>query len=99
MNRYPKSSSNKRFDGKRVQLTTSYPTIPVSPNDVYITSKETDFLDALAQKYYRDATLWWIIARANGIAGTMIAPIGKQLRIPMNTQSVLSRFFNANTQS
>lgn len=96
MNRYSKSSPNKRFDGKRVQLTTTYPGIPIAANDLYIIATETDFLDALAQKYYRDPTLWWVIARANGIAGTLKAPTGKQLRVPSNIQSILSTFFSIN---
>lgn len=96
MNRYPKTSSDKRFDGKRVQLTTMYPAIPIMANDIYIIATETDFLDSLAQKYYRDPTLWWVISRANGIAGTLKAPTGKQLRIPSNIQSILANFFSIN---
>jgi len=96
MNRYQSSVVNKRYDGKRVKLTTRYPNIPVSGNDIYIIATETDILDSLAQKYYRDPTLWWIIARANGIAGTMFPSVGRQLRIPMDTQAILSKFFAIN---
>lgn len=96
MNRYRSTTSTTRYDGKRVQRTTSYPHIPISASDIYIIATETDFLDSLAQKYYRDPTLWWIIARANGIAGTMKAPTGNQMRIPIDTQSILSKFFTAN---
>ena len=95
MNRY-KSSSAKRYDGKRVQLTTTYPPIPISASDIYIIATDTDFLDSMAQKYYKDPTLWWIIARANGIAGTIKAPTGSQMRIPVDIQSILSKFFTAN---
>lgn len=96
MNRYSSTPDMKRFDGKRVRLTTTYPPIPISDTDIYIIATDADYLDSLAQKYYQDSTLWWIIARANNIAGTLKVPSGSQLRIPINTQSILSKFFVAN---
>ena len=98
MNRYPTKSESRRWDGKRVQLTTTYPPIPTTQSDIYIVATETDFLDALAKKYYQDPTLWWIIAQANSIKATLKAPTGKQLRIPGNVQAILSAFYNANRQ-
>lgn len=96
MNRYPTDSSKKRWDGKRVHLTTTYPPIPVSFSDIYIVATETDYLDTLAKRYYGDQTLWWVIAQANGIKATLKAPTGRQLRIPRDIQSILTSFFSAN---
>jgi hypothetical protein len=98
MNRYTQSNSRvyKRYDGKRAMVTTRYPKIPVGANDVYIFASETDYLDALAQKFYRDTSLWWIIAQANGIKNTLKAPVGKQLRIPQNINSIIADFNSAN---
>lgn len=96
MNRYPTDSNARRWDGKRVQLTTTYPPIPVSFSDIYITATETDYLDTLAKRYYGDSTLWWVIAQANGIKATLKAPSGQQLRIPRDIQSILTSFFSAN---
>jgi hypothetical protein len=83
MNRYTSNPNNtfQRYDGKRVLKTTTYPIIPVGFNDIFIVANETDYLDSLAYKFYRDSTLWWIIAQANGIKATLKAPTGKQIRI------------------
>ena len=42
-----------------------YPEIPIAENDVYIISKGTDRLDLLANDYYNDVKLWWVISKAN----------------------------------
>jgi heme/copper-type cytochrome/quinol oxidase subunit 2 len=35
----------------------------------------------------------WIIEEANGIGkGTLAIPIGKQIRIPMNTDDIINEF-------
>jgi len=96
MDRYSSTPDAKRYDGKRFRLTTTYPQIPTSDTDIYIIATDADYMDGLAQKYYKDSTLWWIIARANNVAGTMKAPTGSQLRIPINIQSIISKFFVSN---
>ena len=99
MNRYTTSTNNvfNRYDGKRVYRTTRYPKIPMSVNDVYIIANETDYLDSLAYKFYKDPTLWWVIAQANGIGATLKAPTGKQLRIPTNIEFIVSNFKRENS--
>lgn len=99
MNRYTTSTDNvfNRYDGKRVYRTTRYPKIPASLNDVYIIANETDYLDSLAYKFYKDPTLWWVIAQANKIGATLKAPTGKQLRIPTNIDFILSNFKRENS--
>ncbi len=42
-----------------------YPEIPPTSEDVYIRTKVGDRLDRLANTYYGDQTLWWVISRAN----------------------------------
>jgi len=96
MSRYTSSKTSNRYDGKRVFLTTRYPIIPVSDSDLYITATSEDFLDSLAKKFYKDESLWWIIAQANNIKGTMKPKIGQQLRIPSNVEYIVSRFIRAN---
>jgi hypothetical protein len=98
MNRYIENESNvfKRYDGKRVFRTTRYPKIPVEANDIYIVANETDYLDSLADKFYNDSTLWWIIAQANGIKSTLKAPTGQQIRIPQNIDNVILKFRREN---
>lgn len=98
MNRYTDNKSNvfNRYDGKRVYRTVRYPKIPVSANDVYIIVTEGDYLDTLAYKFYKDSTLWWVIAQANGIKATLKAPTGNQIRIPSNVESIVSNFKREN---
>ncbi len=99
MNRYELTTINKRFDGKRVYQSTFYPKIPTKPNDIYITTNETMFLDSLAHNYYNDKTLWWVIYRANGLSGGGLkVPIGIQLRIPMDIPGIIEDFKKINSQ-
>lgn len=98
MNRYIQSDSTvfKRYDGKRVFRTTRYPKIPTSINDLFIVANETDYLDSLAYKFYRDSSLWWVLAQANGIKATLKAPTGMQIRIPRNIDAIIKRFNREN---
>jgi nucleoid-associated protein YgaU len=98
MNRYTSTENNTfaRYDGKRVLKTTRYPRIPYESTDVYIIVNEGDYLDSLAERFYRDTTLWWIIAQANGIKATLKAPTGKQIRIPTNVSGILANFKREN---
>jgi len=96
MKRY--STTRQKFDksGVRVYSTTYYPEIPIDNNDVFIISKEGDRLDNLAHKYYSDNTLWWVIAKANGIKGISALRPGENLRIPLNIQKIIENFRNIN---
>jgi hypothetical protein len=48
-------------------------------------------LDLLANEYYGDSKLWWIIATANNINGVNIGLDGGiQLRIPKNKFDILN---------
>jgi hypothetical protein len=48
-------------------------------------------LDLLANKYYGDTSLWWIIAVANNINdASFYVTEGLQLRIPSNVSKILN---------
>jgi hypothetical protein len=97
MKRYSSTIVYKRWDGKRVYKTTKYPIIKSSPMDILIISGEADYLDTLAYKYYRDPTLWWIIACANNVGkGRLSVDPGNQLRIPMDISKILNDFNQLN---
>lgn len=97
MNRYDYTTKGKRWDGKTVYKTLIYPPIPVSDTDLYITVSESDYLDSLAFKYYKDTSLWWIIAVANNLGkGKISVDVTKQLRIPTNITPILQNFRLAN---
>jgi phage tail protein X len=99
MKRYTNIPVVSRYDGKRVYLTTTYPIIKESDSDIVIISNETDYLDALANKYYGDTTLWWIIALANNIGkGRLSVPSGITLRIPLNVSSIVNEFNRLNAR-
>jgi nucleoid-associated protein YgaU len=98
MNRYNTTSIGTQYNGKRFLRTTRYPTIPLSSSDTYIIAASEDFLDILANKFYKDPTLWWIIAHANKIVGSMKPKVGQQLRIPGNVDLIIARFNRENSQ-
>jgi hypothetical protein len=92
--RYDKSVNiKKRWDGKRYFGTRLYPNIPVTSSDMYVVTNESDTLDNLAFKYYKNPSLWWIIAQANNIGkGKLSVPAGLQLRIPINVTTILNNY-------
>jgi len=95
MNRYSTTITGSSYNGKRFYNTTIYPIIYPSQNDIYIISKETDRLDFLSLKYYKDKTLWWIIAQANNLGkGSLSIPTGIQITIPnpSNIDQILNNF-------
>ena len=64
-------------------------------SDIFIYPKFGDRLDTLAQKYYQDVSLWWIIAKANNLDQAHIGlETDKQLRIPMDITPAINRLKN-----
>ena len=52
-------------------------------NETAIRTTTLDRLDKIAYDFYQDATLWWVIAAANGIGkGTLVVPVNTRLIIP-----------------
>jgi hypothetical protein len=87
MSRYEDTRIRRNKDLNRVYSYTMYPRIPLKNSDIFITPTYGTRLDLLANEYYKDSTLWWIIAQANGIKG-----FKGQLRIPTEIQSILNEF-------
>ena len=107
MNRY-QNTPLMRVDNKLMYVTTRYPEIPLSNDDIYVYTTDGDRFDTLANQYYKDSSLWWIISIANtAIAGTslpsdfsqdsLLVPEGSQIRIPANYASVISLFNSFNS--
>ena len=79
-------------NGKRVLKPTIYPRIPIKDSDIFIYPKFGDRLDNLAHKYYKDTSLWWIIAKANGLDEAHIGlSVDKQIRIPTEINIILNK--------
>ena len=73
--------------------TNVYPTIQPTDSDYYVITTVNDRLDLIALDFYQDSSLWWVIASANALPGDSIyPPIGVQLRIPTNIQTVLNNY-------
>ena len=70
---------------------TLFPKVARKRGDTVIIAKSTDRLDIFAHRFYKDRTLWWVIALANDLPGDsfFITP-GKQIFIPKDIQSVIS---------
>jgi hypothetical protein len=57
-------------------------------------------LDTLANEYYGDTSLWWIISKANGLNGSEIQlDPSKVYRIPTQIEGILSEFNAINRKS
>ena len=95
MSRYDNTTKKINKKGKRVFRPTMYPKIPLKDSDLFIYPKFGERLDSLAQKYYQDVSLWWIIAKANNLDQAHIGlETDKQLRIPLDTISIINRLKN-----
>jgi hypothetical protein len=81
--RYIVTPAIKDVNEKRRLASTIIPVQPTSNNDTYIQTTTVERLDLLAYKFYNDATLWYVIAAANGLGkGSYYVPAGSKLRIP-----------------
>ena len=82
------------YGGKRYYGTTKYPDIPLSFNDIYVYTDEGDRFDILAQQYYGDSSLWWLISVANPQLeqNSIIPPFGVQIRIPQNVGGAIAQY-------
>lgn len=101
MARYSNIPTVKSSNSKTVYQTVRYPNIPRSENDIYVFTTIGDRYDTLAQQYYGDSDLWWVIANANGNLdkGSLTPPLGTQLRIPANPTPTLATYNNINPQT
>ena len=101
MNRYTSISiaknenSNVANIGARYYVTNFYPSIPLNSNDIYAITDFGDRLDILANQFYGDPSLYWIIASANPDVvrpDSLSLNGGIQLRIPVDINGILSSY-------
>ena len=91
--RYQNNKTQKLDDGRVVYRSRLYPNIPLSDNDIYIVTQQGDRLDSLANQFYSDTSLWWIIATANNVHdGSLAVPDGTTLRVPVNYLQIVQNF-------
>ena len=90
-----KRDSNK----KRYFTAIKYPNIPPSINDIYIITTVGDRLNSLANQFYNDVRLWWVISSANPHIvrrDSYALQTNLEIRIPANTTKILDDFENLN---
>lgn len=77
-----------------------YPQIPLGNQDIYVYITRGDRYDILAQTYYGDSNLWWIIKIANPFqdSSSLIPSAGSQIRIPSpnRVSLILSQYESLN---
>ena len=86
-------------DKKRYYKALKYPNIPLSIKDIYVITTSGDRLDLLANQFYKDTRLWWIIANANPEIvrrDSFNLKPGLEVRIPTNTTKILNDFEQLN---
>ena len=98
MARYTNIPTLATEEGKRYKATVKYPDIPLSFGDIYVYTDEGDRYDILAQNYYSDSNLWWVISIANPqfTQNSMFPPLGVQIRIPNNIGAIITEYNQLN---
>ena len=86
-------------DKKRYYKNIKYSEIPLSFNDIYITTSSGDRLDNLAHHFYKNTDYWWIISTANPNIirrDSFLLKPGLEIRIPQNIQDIFRLFKELN---
>jgi len=98
MGRYSTIIRRSTLQGKPFVSTVKYPDIPLTFDDIYAYTDEGDRFDILAQTYYTDSNLWWIISIANPQfnQNSMFPPLGVQIRIPGNVGAIVLEYEQLN---
>ena len=76
---------------------TIYPDVSLGQKDTYLITTVGDRYDILAQQFYGNSSLWWVIAIANNSKkdGLLVEP-GIQLRIPADIEKIVQDYENLN---
>jgi|TARA_R100000030_G_scaffold31429_1_gene23063 hypothetical protein len=96
--RYKNAQIRKDKNGVRFFRPTVVPNIPIKDSDIFVYPVFGDRFDTLAQRYYEDSNLWWIIAKANELSRGNIAPDPtKKIRIPTVIDDILEAVQQSNS--
>ena len=99
MNRYQNIPKTK-IDKKLVYVTSRYPEVPVTSDDIYVYTVQGDRFDVLALQYYKNSSLWWVISIANTDKlpqNSLIIPEEIQIRIPAFYSGIINAFNRINS--
>lgn len=93
--RYSSAKIKNTITGRKAYMTSRYPMIPLRNTDTYVATETGDRFDSLANQFYGNPSLWWIIASANNIHdGSMGVDDGTVLRIPVQYLEIVNDFNN-----
>lgn len=85
-------------EGRGYRSNPIYPSLPPSEDDIYVQTTIGDRYDTLALQFYKDTSLWWIIAAANNHQkASLVTTPGIQLRIPADKTEALRLFKEVNS--
>ena len=96
-NRYKKSKLFRDENGTQYLNRIEYPVIPIRDTDIFINGVFGQTFMNLANQYYGDKDLWWVIARANNQSESIYTKPGKEYRIPQNTGLIIQEFNELNS--
>ena len=105
MNRYADIKKRKtkidwiRPKGVEYYASNKYPEVKKMVTDIWVLTEWGDRLDLLANQFYSDVSLYWIIAIANPNVvslGSLTPPVGTQLRIPINISTIIDSYNRLN---
>jgi hypothetical protein len=100
MSRYNSTQIEQPSNEKRRYVVTRYPVISLDSLDYYMYTTQGDRYDVLANIYYNDPQLWWVISIANPSLSqdSLIPELGVQLRVPHPNRisSILGEFDSLN---
>ena len=91
---FSKSSGKKQYYSQ-----IRYPDVPLSSTDLYIKTKMGDRLDLLADEYYDDERMWWVISISNPDIirkDSYYLKPGLEIRIPSNINQIIKDFEKVN---
>ena len=96
--RYDSAKVKKDKNGTRYYKPTVVPNVPIKDSDIFVYPIYGDRFDTIAQRYYNDSSLWWIIAKANELSkGQISADPLKKIRIPTEIDDILESVQKSNS--
>jgi hypothetical protein len=96
--RYDTAKVKKDKNGTRYYKPTVVPNVPIKDSDIFVYPIYGDRFDTIAQRYYNDSSLWWIIAKANELSkGQISADPLKKIRIPTEIDDILESVQKSNS--
>ena len=85
--------------GDKYYNTVFYPEVGARESDIYVETEWGDRLDLLANQFYNNVTLWWIISIRNPNKvnfGSVFLTPGSIIAIPVDIGGIVDSYVNLN---